>query len=161
MACFMACHACHARTQPLLLLSRAILQPNSTPIALSGIISLFDSLSPHLIGGHNKLGKRQEADHMMRDGLGSRCVHRSLTQIRAASVRDPCRHTGHENEAAWRSVLPTFRGHAFESLAQWALSATTEASPCRSWWLPAWPRRAQYRHCVWCHWRRHGTHYDL
>jgi len=65
MACFMACHACHAQTQPLLLLSRAILQLNSTPIALSGIISSFDSLSPHLIRGHNKLGKEQAADHMM------------------------------------------------------------------------------------------------
>ena len=70
MACFMACHACHARTQPLLLLSRAILQPNPTPIALSGIISSFDSLSPHLICGHNKLGKRQAADHMMGWGQG-------------------------------------------------------------------------------------------
>ena len=49
MACFMACHACHARTQSLPLLSRTILQPNPTPIALSGIISSFDSLSPHLI----------------------------------------------------------------------------------------------------------------
>ena len=68
MACFMACHACYARTQPLLLLllSRAILQPNPTPIALcSGIISSFDSLSPHLIRGHNKLGKRQAADHIV------------------------------------------------------------------------------------------------
>ena len=66
MACFMAYHACHARMQPLLLLSRAILQPNPTPIALSGIVSSFDSLSSHLIRGHNKLGKRQAArDHMM------------------------------------------------------------------------------------------------
>ena len=30
--------------------------------------------------------------------------------------------------AVRRSVLPTSRGHAFESLAQWALSATTVAS---------------------------------
>ena len=65
MACFMACHACHAQTQPLPLLSRAILQANPTPVALSGTISSFDSLSPHLIRGHNKLGKRQAADHMM------------------------------------------------------------------------------------------------
>ena len=49
---------------------------------------------------------RQAASGRPHDGLGTRCVHRSLTQIRAASVRDPCRHTGHENEAAWRSVLP-------------------------------------------------------
>ena len=128
---FMACHACHAQTQPLPLLSRAILQPNPTPIALSGTISSFDSLSPHLIRGHNKLGKRQAADHMMGWDQGD-CVHRCLTQIRAArssaSVRDPCRHTEHENEAAWRSVVPTSRGHAFESLAQWALSATTVAN---------------------------------
>ena len=134
--------------------SRAILQSNPTLIAISGIISSFDSLSPHLIRWPQRA--RQAASGRPHDGIGSRYMHRSLTQIRAASVRDPCRHTVHENEAAWRSVLPTFRGHAFESLAQWALSATTEASPCRSWWLPAWPRRAQYRHCVWCHWRRHG-----
>ena len=56
-------------------------------------------------------------------------MHRSLTQIRAASVRDPCRHTGHESEAAWRSVVPTSRGHAFESLAQWALSAMHSGQP--------------------------------
>ena len=86
---------------------------------------------------------RQAASGRPHDGLGSRCVHRSLTQIRAASVRDPCRHTGHENEAAWRSVLPTSRGHAFESLAQWGLSATTVARVYRSRWPLAWPRRGQ------------------
>ena len=26
----------------------------------------------------------------------------------------------------------------------------------RPWRPLAWPRRAQYRHCVWCHWRRNG-----
>ena len=34
----------------------------------------------------------------------------------------------HEKVAARRSVLSTSRGHAFESLAQWALSATTVAN---------------------------------
>ena len=58
-----SCHACHrasrrGRNRALPLLSRdAILQPNPTPIALSGIISTFDSLLPHLIRGHNKLGQ--------------------------------------------------------------------------------------------------------
>ena len=47
--------------------------------------------------------------------------------------------------AARRSVLPTSRGHAFESLAQWGLSATTVASLYRSRWPLAWRRRAHYR----------------
>ena len=51
MACFMASHACLARAQPLALLSHVGLLPNSTPIALTGTISMIDSLSPHLIGG--------------------------------------------------------------------------------------------------------------
>ena len=60
---------------------------------------------------------RQAASGRPHDGLGSRCVHRSLTQIRAASVRDPCRHTGHENEAAWRSVLWFYRPPAATPLS--------------------------------------------
>ena len=68
MACFMACHACHARTQPLLLLSLAILQPNPTPIALSGIISSFDSLSPHLIRWPQRAW--QAAGGRPHDGMG-------------------------------------------------------------------------------------------
>ena len=68
MACFMACHACHAQTQPLPLLRRAILQPNPTPIALSRIISSFDSLSPHIIRGHNELGIA--AGGRPHDGMG-------------------------------------------------------------------------------------------
>jgi hypothetical protein len=47
----MASHACLARAQPLPLLSHVGLLPNSTPIALTGTISMIDSLSPHLIGG--------------------------------------------------------------------------------------------------------------
>ena len=50
MACFMACHACHAQTQPLPLLRRVGLLPSPTPIAQTGTISMIDSLSPHLIG---------------------------------------------------------------------------------------------------------------
>ena len=69
-------------------------QTQATPIALSGIISSFDSLSPHLIRGHNmdnKIGKRQAADHMMGWDQGV-SVHRCLTQIHAPSVCGPRRH---------------------------------------------------------------------
>jgi hypothetical protein len=51
MACFMASHACLALPLPLPLLSRVALLPNPTPIAHTGTVSTFDSLSPHLIGG--------------------------------------------------------------------------------------------------------------
>ena len=55
MSCFMPCHACHAAAQPLPLLSRDALLPNPTPIALTGVASMIDSLSPHLIGSHLQL----------------------------------------------------------------------------------------------------------
>ena len=55
MSCFMPCHACHAAVQPLPLLSRDALLPNPTPIALTGVASMIDSLSPHLIGSHLQL----------------------------------------------------------------------------------------------------------
>ena len=55
MACSMASHACLARAQPLALLSHVGLLPNSTPIALTGVASMIDSLSPHLIGSHLQL----------------------------------------------------------------------------------------------------------
>ena len=45
MACFMACHA---QTQPLPLLRRAILQPNPTLIALSGTLS-FHTVSLYAV----------------------------------------------------------------------------------------------------------------
>ena len=51
MACFMASHACLALPLPLPLLNRVALLPNPTPIAHTGTVSKFDSLSPHLIGG--------------------------------------------------------------------------------------------------------------
>ena len=51
MACFMASHACLALPLPLPLLSRVALLPSPTPIAHTGTVSTFDSLSPHLIGG--------------------------------------------------------------------------------------------------------------
>ena len=135
------------------LLSRAILQLNPTPIALSGIISSFDSLSPHLIRWPQRAW--QAASGRPHDGMGSRYMHRSLTRSHAPSVRGPRRHGGHKKVAARRSVLPTSRGHAFESLAQWALSATTVANLCRSWRPLAWPGRVQHRHCMRCHWGRH------
>ena len=32
----------------------------------------------------------------------------------------------------------------------------------RPWRPLAWPRRSQYQHCMWCHWRRNaGTHEEL
>ena len=37
-----------------------------------------------------------------------------------------------------------------------ALSATVVAEVGWLWRPLAWPRRAQYRHCMWCHWRRNG-----
>ena len=69
MACFMACHACHAQTQPLPLLSRAILQLscNRTQLVSISQVSFHLSTHSHLIStvGHNELGKRQAADNMM------------------------------------------------------------------------------------------------
>ena len=52
MACSMASHACLARAQPLPLLSHVGLLPNSTPIALTGTISMIDSLSPAFLLTH-------------------------------------------------------------------------------------------------------------
>ena len=62
----------------------------------------------------------------------------------------------------WRSVLAFYRPPAATplslSLAQWALSFSHHGGQTLSilGWLLAWPRRAQYWHCVWCHWRRHA-----
>ena len=64
----LACLPCADATAPVaqLCYPATMLQPNPTAIALSGIISSFDSFSPHLIRGHNKLGKRlRAADYMM------------------------------------------------------------------------------------------------
>jgi hypothetical protein len=97
----------------------------------------------------------QAAGGRPHDGMGSRYMHRSLTRSHAPSVCGPHRHGLHKKVAARRSVLPTSRGHAFESLAQWALSATTVANLCRSWRPLAWPGRGQHRHCMRCHWGRH------
>ena len=76
MAIFMACHACHARTQPLPLLSRAILLPNPTYIAPAGVISTFDSGSTHLISSHSRSSKgdieRMAMEHMMDRDLALR-----------------------------------------------------------------------------------------
>ena len=105
MPCFMACPACLARAQPLQLLSHVGLLPNSTPIALTGTISMIDSLSPHLIGGLLELFI--QAGERAHDGPESRYAHRSLTQIHAASIRGPCRHVRRKNAAARISVLPT------------------------------------------------------
>jgi hypothetical protein len=123
MACFMASHACLALPLPLPLLNRVALLPNPTPIAHTGTVSTFDSLSPHLIGGLLELCI--EAGERAHDGPESRCTHRSLTQTNATSARGPCGHARLQNTAARRSVLPTSRGRAFESPARWALSATT------------------------------------
>ena len=116
MACSMASHACLARPQPLPLLRRVTLLLSSTPIAQTGTISMIDSLSPHLIGGLLELCI--QAGEKAHGGPESRYVHRSLTQIHAASIRGPCRHVRRKNAAARRSVLPTSRGRAFESQAR-------------------------------------------
>ena len=55
MACFMASHACLARTQPLPLLSRIYLLPNPTSIARTGTFSTIDSLQLTVIGDDLKL----------------------------------------------------------------------------------------------------------
>ena len=55
MACFMASHACLARTQPLPLLSRICLLPNPTSIARTGTFSTIDSLQLTVIGDDLKL----------------------------------------------------------------------------------------------------------
>jgi hypothetical protein len=55
MECFMPSHACLALSLPLSLLTHVTLLPNPTPIAQTGTISTNDSLSPHVIGGLQKL----------------------------------------------------------------------------------------------------------
>tara|TARA_B100000768_G_scaffold327_1_gene383 strand:- start:335 stop:520 length:186 start_codon:yes stop_codon:yes gene_type:complete len=55
MACFMASHACLARTQPLPLLSRICLPPNPTSIARTGTFSTIDSPQLTVIGDDLKL----------------------------------------------------------------------------------------------------------
>ena len=120
MASTMPCHACHARAQPLPLLCRTILRPNFIArdcrhCKSDCVISTFDSLS--FISSavtnniNSKLASRQAACNVPHDGPGSTCgtcVHRSLTQIRAVCVCDPCKHASiharHKIVAVWRSV---------------------------------------------------------
>ena len=55
MECFMTSHACLALPLPLSLLTHVTLLPNPTPIAQTGTILTTDSLTPHVIGGLQKL----------------------------------------------------------------------------------------------------------
>ena len=113
----------------------AVLSCNRTQLLSLSQVSFHRSTHSHLI---SSVATTSSASGKRPGIKVCACVHRSLTQIRAASVRDPCRHTGHENEAAWRSVLWFYRPPAATPLS---LSpnrhfqpprCSSVASPCRS-----------------------------